>query len=220
MIAASAAHVSNDDARAFAKDAGGDTEPKMMELRNVAYFIAASSGEILGSYQKKNLWHPERGVLTPDLRTAHTSFSIPIPGSPSTTIRTGLLICWDLAFPEAFRELSVASGAELIIIPAFWHTKEISPRVLSLNSQSEVTFLDSAVVSRAYENTCAVAFCNAFGQSQVAVPIVGSLGKKEEDEEGSLTCEVDFEVIRVAEETYKLRGDAQGEGWHYSRAAV
>lgn len=29
-----------------------------------------------------------------------------------------MLICWDLAFPEAFREL-IADGAEIVIIPTF-----------------------------------------------------------------------------------------------------
>lgn len=29
-----------------------------------------------------------------------------------------MLICWDLAFPEAFREL-IAQGAKIIIIPTF-----------------------------------------------------------------------------------------------------
>jgi hypothetical protein len=29
-----------------------------------------------------------------------------------------MLICWDLAFPEAFREL-IADGAKIVIIPTF-----------------------------------------------------------------------------------------------------
>ncbi len=29
-----------------------------------------------------------------------------------------MLICWDLAFPEAFREL-IAKGAKIVIVPTF-----------------------------------------------------------------------------------------------------
>jgi predicted amidohydrolase len=193
----------------------------------VAYFIAAASGSILASYQKKNLWHPERGILTPDLHTPHTSFTVPFPKSSGTstttstpTIRVGLLICWDLAFPEAFRELATSYDAQLVIVPAFWHINKINPRVLALNQRSEVAFLDSVAVARAYENTCAVAFCNAFGQSQVAVPILGCLGKMGAEEEGMVSCEVDFEVVRFAEENYKVKKDVRDEGWHYSRSAT
>lgn len=32
--------------------------------------------------------------------------------------KVGLLICWDLAFPEAFREL-ISQGAQIICIPTF-----------------------------------------------------------------------------------------------------
>lgn len=79
-------------------------------LYNTAYFIAPS-GEILSSYCKKNIWHPERPYLTSSGNEPHGVFDTPIG-------KVGLLICWDLAFPEAFREL-IAKGAEIIIIPTF-----------------------------------------------------------------------------------------------------
>lgn len=81
-------------------------------LLNVAYFISAQ-GEILGKYVKKNLWgNIERLHLTSSSHDPHPVFDTPFG-------RVGILVCWDLAFPEAFREM-IAQGAKLFIIPTFW----------------------------------------------------------------------------------------------------
>jgi predicted amidohydrolase len=77
---------------------------------NTAYFIS-NDGSILGSYRKKNIWHPERPHLTSSGSERHVAFDTPVG-------RVGMLICWDLAFPEAFREL-IADGADVVIIPTF-----------------------------------------------------------------------------------------------------
>ena len=185
----------------------------VIELHNMSYFIAASTGDILSTYQKKNLWHLERGTLTAGLHTPHRAFDVPL--SQDRTLRVGMLICWDLAFPEAFRGL-VADGAQLIIVPAYWHITQMEPKVLALNPKSEVEFLDSVMVTRAYENTCAVALCNAWGQSQVTMPILGSLGKLGVEEEGTIVSEIDLSVLGVAENHYMIRADLAREGWHYS----
>jgi len=179
----------------------------------MAYLLAAGTGKILASYQKRNLWHPERGILTPGVKSPHTAFDLPIPGT-DVNVRAGLLICWDLAFPEAFRELAVRGGAEIVIVPAWWHITEVDPAVKKLNPDSEAVFLDGVAVARAFENTCAVAISNAFGRSQAVMPIVGRLGVLGIEEEGEVVCEVDFETLRVAEETYKVRKDVSQEGWY------
>lgn len=54
---------------------------------------------------------PEREHLTSSGRDIHEVFDTPIG-------RVGMLVCWDLAFPEAFREL-ISQGAKIIIIPSF-----------------------------------------------------------------------------------------------------
>jgi predicted amidohydrolase len=187
------------------------------ELHNVAYFIS-NTGEILGRYQKKNLWHPERPHLTSSLHEPHQAFTTPLG-------KVGLLICWDLAFPEAFREL-IASGAQIIIIPTFWNLSDCTDAGLKHNPQSEALFLESTLVSRCFENTCMVVFANAGGPkgkvtkgtyaglSQVAVPFKGALGKMG-PEEGMSVVEVDMEILEQAEDNYKVRADMGKEGWHY-----
>lgn len=115
-------------------------------LLNVAYFIDAT-GEVLGKYVKKNLWGDiERLHLTSSSRDPHPVFETPFG-------KVGMLICWDLAFPEAFREM-IAQGAKLIIIPTFWTLKDCSPEGLALNPVAERLFLDSVLTARCFENTC------------------------------------------------------------------
>lgn len=177
---------------------------------------------------KRNLWHPERGVVEPG-REPHDVFETEF--GP-----VGLLVCWDLAFPEAMRGL-VAKGAKLVIVPAWWLLSDAGEEGAELNPDCERVFLESMVVCRAFENTCAVAFVNAGGPStpkdeeedikanggrkreyaglsQLGMPILGALGKLGQVE-GMSIQEVDMGVLDVAERTYKVREDLSKEDWHY-----
>jgi len=190
------------------------------KLINVAYFID-NNGEILGSYQKKNIWHPERPHLSSSTFDPHSVIETPL--GP-----VGLLICWDLAFPEAFREL-IAQGAKIIIIPTFWTITDCSPYGLKLNPRSEALFLESTLTARTFENTCAVVFANAGGPpsskkpnpyaglSRVTVPFLGALGDQTKDsaEEGMSIVDLDMEILEEAEKQYKVREDIARSDWHY-----
>lgn len=115
-------------------------------LLNVAYFISAE-GEVIGKYVKKNLWGDiERLHLTSSSLDAHPVFDTPFG-------KVGMLICWDLAFPEAFREM-ISKGAKIIIIPTFWTLNDCSKEGLARNPMAEATFLDSMLTARCFENTC------------------------------------------------------------------
>ncbi|CAI0645633.1 unnamed protein product [Colletotrichum noveboracense] len=195
-----------------------------LDLINAAYFIGPD-GAILGRYEKKNLWHNERPHLTKGPQP-HGAFDTPLG-------RAGLLVCWDLAFPEAFREL-IRDGARIIVCPAFWMADEYkrggSGEVV--NRDSEKVFLENVLVARAFENTAAVVLVNAGGPeggverrwdgsqlrycgvSQVAMPLIGSIGKLGAEEAVSIV-EVDLGLLDVAEGAYKVREDMQKEGWHY-----
>ncbi|KAL6718385.1 hypothetical protein ACLMJK_004474 [Lecanora helva] len=191
------------------------------QLCNIAYFID-DKGKILGRYQKKNLWHPERPHLTSSTTDHHTTIQTPL--GP-----IGLLICWDLAFPEAFREL-IATGAKIIIIPTFWTHTDCSAYGLSKNPMAEKLFLESTLTTRAFENTCAAVFVNAgaasgadnekgyAGLSRVTLPFVGAMGDETKDtyEEGMSVVHVDMELVAEAEKHYKVREDIGGDEWHYT----
>ncbi|KAJ5626580.1 hypothetical protein N7528_004007 [Penicillium herquei] len=179
---------------------------------NTAYFIS-NDGSILGKYRKKNIWHPERPHLVSSGLESHAAIDTPIG-------RIGMLICWDLAFPEAFREL-IADRAEIVIIPTFWTPNDASAEALRHNPASEALFLSSTLTSRCYENTCGIIFVNAagpaenfLGMSQVTLPIVGPVAKMG-NEEGVLVTDMDLGLLDIAERNYKVREDMQTEGWHY-----
>ncbi|RAQ52720.1 hydrolase [Aspergillus flavus] len=192
-----------------------DTQPKDPILYNTAYFIS-NDGTILSSYRKKNIWHPERPYLTSSGSDPHEVFDTPIG-------KVGLLICWDLAFPEAFREL-IAAGAEVVVVPTFWTQYDASPALRAKNPDCEKLFLESVLTARCFENTCGVVFANAAGEnegdgflglSRVTMPgvgVVGSLGW----EEGVCVVDLDIGLIRDAEENYRVREDLGREGWYYS----
>ncbi|KAJ5980951.1 hypothetical protein N7481_008249 [Penicillium waksmanii] len=179
---------------------------------NTAYFIS-NDGSILGSYIKKNIWHPERPHLTSSGLDRHVAIDTPIG-------RVGMLICWDLAFPEAFREL-IADGADIVIIPTYWTPHDASADCIKYNSNTEALFLETTLTARAFENTCGIIFCNAagpsedfLGLSQITLPLVGPVAKMG-SEEGICVADMDLKVLEVAEQNYKVRQDIKKDDWHY-----
>lgn len=121
------------------------------KILNAAYFISWD-GEILGRYIKRHLWGPiERRYLTPDPWNETPVFDTPLG-------KIGMLICWDLAFPDGWREM-VKQGAKIFIIPTFWTYADCSQEGLAVNPSSEALFLDSILVSRCFENTCGESSC-------------------------------------------------------------
>lgn len=222
-----------------------ENEKEEDKLLNVCYFID-HEGNIAGKYVKKNLWYvelpnlliryysrcappstknpkalttsprgPEREHLTGSGRDIHEVFDTPIG-------KVGMLICWDLAFPEAFREL-IANGAKLIIIPTFWTLNDCNEAGLKLNPSAEALFLNSTLTARAFENTCAIIFANAGGPpgrgyaglSQVTVPFVGALTKLGGAAEGMSVVDIDMQILEDAEANYQVRADLARDDWHY-----
>ncbi|KAL2138554.1 hypothetical protein VTI28DRAFT_6608 [Corynascus sepedonium] len=231
----------------------GEGNISQREIRNMAYWVEAGTGSLLASYQKANLWHSERPHLTAGVtQLPHRAFNTPFSWSSDDPnsgegeqetgrpIRAGMLICWDLVFPEAFRALMLNNdsdngqdvnggggkrrrngavpGIDLVVIPSYWvcDGSDLDAARTALNADSEGMFINSVLVARAFENECVVVFCNACGLSQVVAPVYGRIGRVlGKNEEGMQVVDVNFGAIGALEKQYKIRRDLGGEGWHY-----
>ena len=144
-----------------------DSKPTLL---NISPFISYT-GELLATYTKTNIWIPEREHLTSsvefaqsstaaaskhgkDLQHAGVAHSEPSDSnaSPHEVIATplgniGILICWDLAFPEAFRSL-IRQGCKLILIPTYWTAFDMSEAGRKINPDGEKLFLESTLIAR------------------------------------------------------------------------
>ncbi|ATY66747.1 Nitrilase cyanide hydratase and apolipo N-acyltransferase [Cordyceps militaris] len=206
-------------------------------LANVAYFLGPDGG-VCGRYHKRNLWHPEKPLLRAPAAGGprhHLAFDTPLG------VRAGLLVCWDLSFPEAFRALA-ADGARLVVVPSFWVAREAGEPVNPVNPAAERLFLDTMCVARAFENSCAVVYVNCGGApaaaqdggagvvvqpgydeegrehagvSQAAMPMLGAVGRLAHGREGMSVVELDLDVLDLAEKAYKPRDDMERRGWKY-----
>jgi predicted amidohydrolase len=109
------------------------------------HYIAASfidrNGEVAGHYRKAHLYGEEKDRFLPGdaLRAFDTSFG-----------RVGLMICYDLEFPEVARSLK-HDGAELLLVA--------TANMVPFQHQQRVL-----LQARAYENEVPVAICNRVGR--------------------------------------------------------
>lgn len=146
-------------------------------LLNTSYFISRQ-GKVKGVYDKKNIWHSERVHYTKG-SDPHTTFDTELG-------KSGMLICWDVMFAEAFKQLA-AQEVELIVIPSFWTADDIEipsskeKELDTIPNESEAKFLKASITTRAYESGAMIVYTNVggapskgfIGCSQVALPLWG-----------------------------------------------
>lgn len=189
---------------------GSITEGDARGLFNTTCYIDRG-GEILGRYRKVNLWLPERSYITPgsDISVFDTRFG-----------RVGLIICWDLMFPEVFRAL-VKEKVEIVICPSYWCYEDAGKGILH-DPDSEVKLVNALCITRAFENEIVLVYANAagkligkdntqtlIGQSQVTVPFKGVLQTLCHNREEMFSQVIDTTILDDAEEAYEIRKDLQ-----------
>ena len=112
-------------------------------LANSALLFDAN-GELMGYFDKSHLWALER--LYYKEGNTYPVFSISLP---NTTVKIGIMICYDAGFPETCRSLAL-QGAEVVFCPAAWRIQDVDMWDLNLSQ-------------RALENLLFVVGVNRFG---------------------------------------------------------
>jgi omega-amidase len=139
-------------------------------------------GALVGSYRKIHLFRlmQEHHYLAPGDRAVLFS----TPWGP-----VGILVCYDLRFPELFRAMALA-GAKLFLVPAQWPVARLEAWLVLARA-------------RAIENELFVAACNRVGVEDDAVfpgrsYVVGPLGQvlvEGDDREQLLVAQLDCSIL-------------------------
>ena len=108
--------------------------------------VAISEGEIIGSYRKIHLF-----ARFGENRVFNQGSDLSVVNIEN--VKIGLVICYDLRFPEIFR-IETLLGAEVFVIPAAWGRKRASHWKLLIRA-------------RALENQAYVIGANRVGESSV-----------------------------------------------------
>jgi predicted amidohydrolase len=160
-------------------------------LYNAVVFIGPD-GELLGDYRKLHLRGEERLAFRPGYR---------LPVFETQFGPIGLMIGWDLAFPEVARSLTL-DGADLILVAGAWEA-------------SSMEEWRAYTAARACENAVYLAATNRVGEEPSysfggGSVLVGPRGRRhtvlDEAVEGYAVATVDLdEVRRVREESQLLQ---------------
>lgn len=153
---------------------------------NASVLITPEDGTLL-HYRKTHLWTDERTLVTPGDRLSCVEWR---------GLRIGVMICYDLEFPETARALA-GLGADLIVIT-------------NGNMDPYGPVHHHLAQARAIENQCFVAMTNRCGTgagytfaggSAVFAPNGECLAHLQR-EEGSIQAPLDFSLNRTARGTY------------------
>jgi predicted amidohydrolase len=161
-----------------------------------AAILLGPDGEVTGEYRKVHLKGEEKMAFRP-------GFKFPIFETDFGNI--GILLGWDLAFPESARSLAL-DGAELIVVPANWEAPNVEE-------------WKSYLLARAYENAVFVGGANRlgseytysfFGETQVIGPrgeLYAQVPKDEETDlpqEGWAVAQIDLDLVKKYREELQV----------------
>ena len=169
---------------------GMPVKEKVESILYNAVVVVGPDGELLGDYRKLHLRGEERLAFRAGYR---------LPIFETEFGRLGVMIGWDLAFPEVARSLTL-DGADLIVCAAAWETAEMGA-------------WRAYTIARACENAVFIAAANRVGEEPSysfggESALVGPDGQVhtalDEAVEGYAVATVDLDDIRRVREEQQL----------------
>ena len=156
-----------------------------------AQVVIDATGKIIGKYRKTHLFSPapieEDKCFTRGDCIA--SFSL-------GDLHFGLSICYDLRFPEVYRQLAVDDGANALVISSAWPF----PRVEHLRVLASARAIENqtyVVLSNRVGTDDGITFC---GSSAIIDPYGVTVAAASADREQLLVAEISHDVIRSVRE--------------------
>ena len=141
--------------------------------------LTDQKGNVLGQYRKMHLVEEERPLVA--------SGDSDYPVFDTDIGKIGMMICWDSAFVETARILSL-KGADYILVPAAWETPMQNDWELVMRA-------------RAFDNVTYLACCNQvgheellefFGKSMIVGPTGQIMSAVVENEEAIISAKFDY----------------------------
>jgi predicted amidohydrolase len=158
-----------------------------------ACVVVSPDGELTSVYRKVHLFDvdiPGSAVLRESDSTA-AGDKLVLTETPLA--RIGLSICYDLRFPELYRDLVVRHGAELLLVPA------------AFTAHTGAAHWNTLLRSRAIENQCFVIAAGqvgkhndkreSYGHSQIIDPWGTVLDMVEDDSPALAVADIDLEEL-------------------------
>jgi predicted amidohydrolase len=166
---------------------GMDVKHKLESVVYDAAILLGPDGTLVGQYHKVHLKPEERPIFRGGFRfpVFETNFGL-----------VGMMLGWDLAFPEAARSLAL-DGAELIVAPANWEAQSIEEWQTYLRARALENSMFVAGVNRIGDE-----YTYAFGgESAVIAPRgekVASVGRDDNDrpKEAYAIAKIDLDDVK------------------------
>lgn len=164
-------------------------------------FVLNRNGDFVGKYRKKHLFNymggHEGNLITAGNETVTVDLDIG---------KIGLGICYDIRYPQQFRELA-KSGAEIIVLPTAWLVPdEIFNDTKALaNAQNMWEAMNR---TRAFDNLVYTVSCNQWGSGCIGKSLVVAptteIMSDAKNEQGGFYADIDLNIVKLYKTIYPI----------------